>query len=120
MNASLASVSGASGTPRARVDLRGGGPELCSTGTDGAKPLVQTGPRPWLDLAVGRLRLGARRLEVLEPGVGLLDHEQLLRLALVDHPALPPVADGRDAREPVGRTCYGNRTRSPATLVTGA
>src|SRR5262245_15352622 len=90
--------------PRTPIDLRRGGSELRSTRADGAEPLVQTCPRPRLDLAVPRLRLVTRRFEVLEPGIGLLDHEQFLRLALVDHLGLPPVANGRDAREPVGRT----------------
>ena len=48
-------------------------PELGAARADGAQALVETCPGPRLDLAVARLRLAARRLEVLEPGVGLLD-----------------------------------------------
>ena len=44
----------------------------------GAEALAQTRPGPGLELAVPRLALPAGGLEVLEPGVRLLDEERLL------------------------------------------
>ena len=52
--------------------------ELRALGADCAQPLAEARPLPRLDLAVARFRLTPRRLEVLEPGVGLLDQQQLL------------------------------------------
>src|SRR4029079_8531608 len=66
--------------------LRGCGAQLRAARTDRPEPLVEARPGPRLDLPVPGLGLVAGRLEVLEPGVRLLDHEQLLRLALVHHP----------------------------------
>src|SRR5260221_434593 len=53
--------------------------QLRAPGAEGAEALVESRPRPRLDLAVARDRLVPRRLEVFEPGVRLLDLEQLLR-----------------------------------------
>ena len=47
-------------------------------GSHGSQPLTEARPRPRLDLAVAERGLAARRLEVLEPGVGFLDQQQLL------------------------------------------
>src|SRR5436190_37381 len=55
--------------------------EFRPPGSEGAQALVEARPGPGLDLAVARQRLVPRRLEVLEPGVRLLDLEQLLRFA---------------------------------------
>src|SRR6476620_7236783 len=63
--------------------------QLGAARTDRSESLVEARPGPWLDLAIAGLRLVAGRLEVLEPGVRLLDHEQLLGLALVHHPGAP-------------------------------
>src|SRR5215467_14264894 len=53
--------------------------KLCTAGAESAEALVEAGPGPRLDFAVTRHRLIPRRLQVLEPGVRLLDLEQLLR-----------------------------------------
>src|SRR4051812_18778315 len=80
--------------------------QLGAARADRPEPLVETGPRPRLDLLVPGLRLVPRRLEVFEPGVRLLDHQQLFRFALVHHWGRAPlrVGDDRDARTYVGRT----------------
>ena len=55
--------------------LRSRGPELRAARLDRTQPLAEPRPGPGLDLAVARGRLTARRLEVLEPGVRLLDQQ---------------------------------------------
>ena len=77
--------------------------QLRAARPDRAQALVQPSPRPRLDLAVAHLRLVPRRFQVLEPGVGLLDHEQLLGLALARHRGNLPLADRPDARTRTGR-----------------
>ena len=69
---------------------------------DRAEPLRQARPRPRLDLVVARLRLASRRLEILEPRVGLFDHQKLFCLTLCRHVA-PPLVNGPDARSRTGR-----------------
>src|SRR5262249_4028930 len=71
-----------------RARLGGGRAELGAARADRAKPLVEARPGPRLGLPIPSLRLVASGLEVLEPCVRLLDHEQLLRLAFVHHPRL--------------------------------
>src|SRR6266849_2897525 len=65
-----------------RPDGKGSGggrrPELRAAGAQGSQALVEAGPGRWLDLAIPRNRLVPGRLEVLEPGVGLLDLEQFI------------------------------------------
>src|SRR4051812_23720567 len=57
---------------------------------DHAQPLMEPGPRPRLDFAVADLRLTARGFEVLEPGVRLLDQQELVRVAVARHAESPP------------------------------
>jgi len=57
---------------------RSSGTELGALGSNSTQPLAEAGPGPGLDLAVAIRGLGPRRLEVLEPGVGFLDQQQLL------------------------------------------
>src|SRR5882762_3188552 len=73
---SSGSKSGCQAATR-RARLRGGGPELRAARPDRAEPLRESGPRPGLDLAVADGRLGTRGFEVLEPGVSLLDQQEL-------------------------------------------
>ena len=47
---------------------------------DRPQPLVEPGPRPRLELLVADLELTPRGLEVLEPGVRLLDQQELIRI----------------------------------------
>src|SRR3954454_601553 len=54
---------------------------------DRAQPLMEPRPRPRLDLPVADLELTARGLEVLEPGVRLLDEQELVRVAVARHNA---------------------------------
>src|SRR5262249_26665002 len=70
-----------------RREGRSGGrrTQLRAPGADRPHALLQACPRPRLDLLVAHGRLRACRLEVLEPGVGLLDEKQLFRLALTRH-----------------------------------
>jgi hypothetical protein len=56
----------------------GGRPQARATGADGAQALRESGPGPRLELLVARFVLASRRLEILEPGVGLLDLKQFL------------------------------------------
>src|SRR5207253_8658333 len=67
--------------------------------------LVETGPGPGLDLAVARNRLVPGRLEVFEPGICLLDLEQLLRLAYRPGERVVVIVHGPDRRTQVGRRC---------------
>src|SRR5512146_581057 len=60
-------------------------PEPRPPRSDGPEALTQSCPGPGLELAVAGVGLAARRLEVLEPRVGLLDQQQLLRLTLRRH-----------------------------------
>src|SRR3954471_5966066 len=78
--------------------------ELRAACADRAEPLRQARPCPGLDLAVPRRRLPPGRLEVLEPGVGLLDQQELVCWTLRGwHRSTSPVDDDRDARSSVGR-----------------
>src|SRR5262249_13621332 len=76
-------VAGTQGTSRPGGSvLRGRGAELRAACSDRAEPLRQPGPGPRLDLPVTRRGLAARRLEVLEPRVALLDQQELVCMAL--------------------------------------
>src|SRR5215208_1833721 len=57
---------------------------------DRPQPLMEPCPRPRLDFLVANLQLTARGLEVLEPGVRLLDQQELVRVAVVRHAESPP------------------------------
>jgi len=58
------------------------------------QPLGQPCPRPRLELGVPRLQLPPRGLEVLEPGVGFFELQQLLRQLRVRHRPSHDVARG--------------------------
>ena len=81
----------------------GGRPELRTAGAEGAETLVEAGPGPRLDLSVTRHRLVPRRLQVLEPGVRLLDLEQLLRFANRPGEGVVVIVHGRECRTRIGR-----------------
>src|SRR5205823_14842469 len=68
-------ASSAAGSRRLRRCRRA---ELRLLRADCTQPLTEAGPGPRLDFPVPQRGLRARRLEVLEPGVGFLDHQQLL------------------------------------------
>src|SRR5512142_3287656 len=74
--------------------LRRRRPELRAPRLDRPQPLRQAGPRPGLDLAVARLGLRPRRLEVLEPGVRLLDQQELFGFVIPSHSATSGVVMG--------------------------
>src|SRR5438270_880605 len=82
---------------------RRGWAELCAPGLDRPHPLHQAGPGPRLELAVAGRRLAAGRLEILEPGVRLLDQQQFLGLALPRHHQVLLVVHGPDRRTGIGR-----------------
>src|SRR5438445_9303917 len=84
------------GTQPAIVLLGRGRSEPRPPRLDRPQPLAQARPGPGLDLAVADRRLAPRRLQILEPGVRLLDHQQLFRLSLRRHVITPGVA--HDAR----------------------
>ena len=67
----------------------GGWLQLCAARPDRTQPLGEAGPRPGLDLLVAESGLASSRFEVLEPGVGFLDQQQLLRFALLLILAMP-------------------------------
>src|SRR5262249_59731479 len=82
----------------------GGGEQLRAARADRAQRLGEPRPRPRLDLAVARLRLAARRVEVLEPGIGLLHEQELVRLPLGGwHRDTSPVGDAGEYRTAAGR-----------------
>ena len=58
--------------------LRGGWAEPRPARPDGTQPLGEAGPGPGLDLLVPERGLRPGRLEILEPGVGLLDCQCLV------------------------------------------
>ena len=78
-----------------------------------AQPLHEARPGPRLELAVAGRRLAAGRLEVLEPGVRLLDHQQLVYFALGHGRAEPPSVDAAQCRTGVGRTRAAALDRQP-------
>src|SRR5438093_4245195 len=93
------------GTQLAMPVLRRGRAQPRPPRPDRPQPLAQPGPRPRLDLAVADRRLASRRLEILEPGVRLFDHQQLFRLSLRRHVITPGVAhDCANLRSAAGRT----------------
>src|SRR3954451_16665730 len=57
---------------------------------DRPQPLMEPRPRPRFDFVVADLELTARGLEVLEPGVRLLDQQELVRVAVARHAESPP------------------------------
>src|SRR4051794_19639560 len=57
---------------------------------DRAQPLMEPGPRPRLDFLVADLELAPGCLEVLEPGVRLLDQQELVCVAVARHAESPP------------------------------
>ncbi len=79
--------------------------ELRAAGAEGAETLVQAGPCPRLDLAVALHGLVPRGLEVLEPGVGLLDLEQFLGFANRPGEGVVVIVHGPDSRTRTGRRC---------------
>ena len=95
---------------------RGRGIQLRAAGTEGTKSLVEAGPRPGLDLTVTRHRLVPRRLEIFEPGVRLLDLEQLLRFPDRPGESVVVILHGRDSQDP-GRTAVYPRSRSGGRSV---
>src|SRR4051812_25717927 len=71
---------------------RFGGRQLGAADADRPQPGREPRPGPRLDLEVPPGRLAANRLEVLEPGVRLLDQQKLVRLAISHgHPVTSPV-----------------------------
>src|SRR6266540_528948 len=74
--------------------------ELRLARPDRAQPLREPRPGPRLDLAVARAGLTLRRVEILEPRIRFLDHQQLVRLAIA-HGELTP------CRFQKGRTAPG-------------
>src|SRR5579859_2367752 len=90
------------GETRRRLRSRGGF-ELGAAGAESPKALVEPGPRPGLDLSIPRDGLVPRRLEVLEPGVRLLDLEQLLRFAHRPGEGVVVIVHGPDSRTRTGR-----------------
>src|SRR5690348_10765834 len=89
--------------PSARPRSGGCRPELRAARLDRAEALREARPRPRLDLAVSRRRLRPGRLEILEPGVRLLDQQELLGLALPRHGYLRVVI-AADRRTPAGQS----------------
>ena len=65
--------------------LRSRGPKSGASGTDGPQALAEPCPCPWLELLVAAFVLPTGRLEVLEPGVRLLDLQQLFCKLRVRH-----------------------------------
>ena len=63
----------------------GGGPKTSSSRAHRAKALREPRPRPGLELGVPRLHLAASGLEILEPGVGFLELQELLGKLGVRH-----------------------------------
>src|SRR4051794_32598359 len=57
---------------------------------DRSQPLMEPGPRPRFDFLVADLELAAGGLEVLEPGVRLLDQQELVRVTVARHAESPP------------------------------
>jgi hypothetical protein len=98
-------AAGAGQRPSGLGSGRGRGPELRATGAESSETLIEAGPRPRLDLAVPGDRLVPGRLEVFEPGVRLLDLEQLLRFANRPGESVVVIVHGRDSRTRVGRRC---------------
>src|SRR5436305_12682107 len=90
-------------TRAAASGLRGRRPESCAPCLDRAQALRQACPGPRLDLVVAALGLAPSHLEVLEPRVGFLDHQELFGLAFRHHRS-PPGRDWPDRRSGLGRT----------------
>src|SRR6266540_2982067 len=78
-----------------RPSGRGRRAELRAAGFDRPEPLGEARPRPRLELPVADRRLSPSRLEILEPGVRLLDQQQFLGLARPSHRQPPGPVDGR-------------------------
>src|SRR5207244_7164996 len=70
-------------------ELRGCRAKSPAPPVDGPQPLSETCPRPRLELGIARLVLPTRCFEVLEPGVRLLDLQQLLSELSLGHLAPP-------------------------------
>ena len=85
-------------------------PELRPPRPDRPEPLGQASPGPGLHLAVASRSLRPRRREVLEPGVGLLDQQQLERVRSCSCAEI--VGPAPDGLAPA-RTAIAWRTRSP-------
>src|ERR671934_578319 len=83
--ARLAAESGPARRPSSPLRGFRDRPQLRAPRFDRAQSLRQSRPRPRLHFLVAQRSLTARCLQVLEPGVGLLDHEQLVGFALSGH-----------------------------------
>src|SRR4051812_2304738 len=88
---------------------------------DRPQPLMEPGPRPRLELLVAHLQLTACGFEVLEPGIRLLDQQELVRVAVARHADhLPRRMQGR-MRGTIGPgpddTAATGSAGSPGTLV---
>ena len=77
---------------------------------DRPQPLMEPGPRPWLELLVPDLELTPGGLEVLEPGVRLLDQQQLVGIS-VRHAAHHRTGTGR--RHSLRSKCCAFRATKP-------
>src|SRR5688572_6276039 len=77
--------------PSLASPLRGSrcGGQPGAPGADPAQLLGEARPGPGLDLDVAAGSLSTGRLEVLEPGIGLFDQEDLVRLAAADRGPQP-------------------------------
>src|SRR5205807_10530425 len=89
-----------------RRGLRRRGPQPRPPRLDRPEALRQAGPSPGLDLVVAGLRLALRRLEVLEPRIRLLDHQELFGLAPHRH-GFTSDREWPDRRTRLGRTPSG-------------
>src|SRR5438034_7244692 len=78
-------TAGTAGSAVRVTPLRSRGAELRAARPDRAEALVQSRPRPRLELLVATGRLAARRLQVLEPCICLFDLQQLERFARYGH-----------------------------------
>src|SRR6186713_2288755 len=84
--------------------LRRGRAQPGATRAHGAQPLAETGPGPRLQLRIAVPVLASRRLEVLEPGVRLLDLQQFLGVLGSGHHRNSSLVGWKETRTETGRT----------------